>query len=74
MPRGPKRLGRGRPVDVDWVAVFEARCASKEGRTLSDEERVLCDAAFEADRARYAAMERDVFNATVPFGSCERWR
>ncbi len=56
-------------TDEEWAQVFAARCQSKQGRPLSEKERALCDAAFESDKKRYAAMERDVFNATVPFGS-----
>jgi len=35
--------------------------------------RALSD-AWKSDRKRYSAMESDVFNATVPFGSMVRWR
>lgn len=52
--------------------MFNARCKTKQGQLLSDEERALVDAAFESDRKRYASMERDVFNATAPFGSMAR--
>jgi hypothetical protein len=61
-------------TEAEWADVFKARCRSKRGERLSDEERALVDAAFESDEERYAAMEPDVFDATVPFGSMARAR
>jgi hypothetical protein len=61
-------------TEADWAAVFAARCQDKQGRPLSKEERALCAATFESDRDRYAALDGDVFNATVPFGSNARWK
>jgi hypothetical protein len=58
----------------EWRQVFAARCRSKCGERLSDEERELVDAAFASDKKRYAEMELDVFDATVPFGSGARAR
>jgi hypothetical protein len=55
--------------EEQWARVFEARCKSKQGQKISEEERVLLDAAHEQDEKRYAAMDLDVFNATSPFGS-----
>jgi hypothetical protein len=60
--------------DDDWARVFSARCQSKQGRPISDEDRRLCDAAYKSDGKRYAALDRDVFNATVPFGSSARMK
>ena len=59
-------------TEAQWAMVFRARCKSKQGQALTDEERVLVDAAYEVDKARYGDMEPDVFNATVPFGSSAR--
>lgn len=61
-------------TESDWAAVFRARCSSKQGQALSREQRALVDAAYAEDPERYAALEPDVFNATVPFGSAARWR
>lgn len=60
-------------TEDDWAKVFAARCQSKQGRPISKEDRVLVDAAWEEDPKRYGAMDPDVFNATVPFGSTKRW-
>jgi hypothetical protein len=45
------------------------RCRSKSGSNLSPEELDLCQAALADDPDRYSAMNSDVFDATVPFGS-----
>lgn len=63
---------RGKLTEKDWQLVFKARCESKQGRALTPEARALVEAAWREDKERYAAMERDVFNATVPFGSTVR--
>lgn len=72
MARG--RRNKKSLTESDWSKVFKARCQSKQGRPVSEEERRLVDVAFETDQARYAAMDKDVFNATVPFGSTVRWK
>jgi hypothetical protein len=59
-------------TEIEWQKVFSVRCKSKQGQLLSDDEHRLIDQAYKEDRARYAAMNRDVFNATVPFGSTVR--
>ena len=61
-------------TDREWDAVFVARCRSKRGERLTDEERILVHAAYAEDQKRYRAMETDVFNATVPFGSGAKWK
>jgi hypothetical protein len=61
-------------TETEWAKVFEARCRSKRGERLTDEERALVDRAFDTDQKRYGAMEPDVFDATVPFGSTVRAR
>jgi len=58
----------------DWHKVFGLRCRSKRGQRLSEDEQALVDAAYRQDVDRYAAMEPDVFDATVPFGSQARAR
>jgi hypothetical protein len=65
---------RKKLTEEDWAKVFIARCQSKQGKTITKEERILVDAAFKEDLNRYSAMEKDVFNATVPFGSVVRWK
>ncbi len=61
-------------TEAEWRDVFKARCRSKRGERLTEEERTLTEAAFASDEKRYAAMEPDVFDATVPFGSGARAR
>lgn len=56
-------------TEDEWNKVFVARCQSKQGRSVSDEERALCLHAYRTDPKRYRSTEKDVFNATVPFGS-----
>jgi hypothetical protein len=56
-------------AEAEWREVFALRCRSKRGERLSPEEQRKCELAFRRDGLRYAEMERDVFNATVPFGS-----
>lgn len=69
MPRATKQPPL---TDAQWAEVFRIKCLSKEGRPLSKEERALSDRAFDENAERYGAMEPDVFNATVPFGSTRR--
>jgi hypothetical protein len=61
-----------RLTEAEWREVFRLRCRSKQGQTLSREEQRLVDAAWGDDEERYRAMEPDVFDATVPFGSAAR--
>lgn len=65
---------RQKLTDAEWRDVFRLRCKSKRGETLSKDERALVDRAYKEDEERYAAMEADVFDATVPFGSAARWK
>lgn len=60
-------------TELEWLQVFDARCLSKQGKPLTVQQSRLCDRAFRTDRKRYAALDVDVFNATVPFGSNVRW-
>lgn len=59
--------------ESDWAKVFKAKCKSKQGQSVTPEERLLLDAAFKSDPERYGALEAEVFNATVPFGSSAKW-
>jgi hypothetical protein len=68
-----RRRRRGLTED-DWAKVFQLRCRSKQGLELSEEDRALTDAAYSEDPERYKALEPDVFDATVPFGSVARWK
>ena len=65
---------RQRLTEGEWAMVFDARCKSKRGEPVSAAERLLVEMAYASDAKRYAAMELDVFNATVPFGSAARAR
>lgn len=53
----------------EWRKVFELRCKSKRGHGLSENEQALVERAYRADPARYAAMNGEVFQATLPFGA-----
>ena len=68
------RVRKARLTEEAWRRVFQLRCKSKQGQQLDTDDRVLIDAAFAEDPRRYGAMDADVFNATVPFGSGARWR
>ena len=72
MARPIKR--RGKLSAAEWRDVFQLRCKSKSGGTLSTADRALVEAACQEDETRYCDMEIDVFNATVPFGSGARRR
>jgi len=61
-------------TERDWLAVFRIRCKSKHGQTLTVAEHELISLAFDEDRKRYAAMDADVFDATVPVGSTAKAR
>lgn len=61
-------------TESEWRRVFVIRCKSKRGEHVSDEERSLFMRAYKADPKRYAAMDADVFDATVPTGSTARAR
>jgi hypothetical protein len=65
---------RKKLTEDEWRKVFHLRCRSKQGQELSKEDRALVDAAYNEDPERYGAMEPDVFDATVPFGSTVRWK
>lgn len=67
------RRKKAAPV-LDWDEIFRLRCRSKRGESLTDEERALTQAAYDADPERYAGLEPDVFDATVPFGSTRKWK
>jgi len=70
-----RKKAKHRPLtDSEWRKVFELRCRSKQGQSISDDDRALVEAAFDEDLERYTAMEPDVFDATVPFGSTARAR
>lgn len=59
-------------TEEEWRRVFQLRCRSKQGQELAKADLALVAAAFRADPKRYSALEVDVFNATVPFGSTAR--
>lgn len=61
-------------TEAEWQRVFQLRCKSKSGHTLTNAEYRLVTRAHQSDPKRYHAMEADVFNATVPFGSTSRYK
>lgn len=63
-----------RMTEAQWGEVFHLRCKSKREGGLTLGELSLCERARGEDHGRYAAMEADVFDATVPFGSSARAR
>lgn len=63
------RATTGTLTDERWRLVFRLRCKSKSGDALGPKEMSLIRRAAESDPDRYHAMEADVFDATVPFGS-----
>jgi hypothetical protein len=65
---------RKKLTEAEWAKVFAARCKSKQGQAVTPEERKLLDAAYETDPKRYGALDADVFDATVPFGSHARYK
>lgn len=65
---------RAKLTEAEWRLVFTYRCKSKRGETITKDERALVGRAYREDEKRYAAMDPDVFDATVPFGSTARWR
>jgi hypothetical protein len=58
--------------EEQWREVFRLRCRCKRGEALAVGESELVERARREDRDRYVAMDADVFDATVPFGSCRR--
>lgn len=62
----------GCPDAINWSKVFDLRCRSKRGEHLPEDAGAIFEAAIAHDPKRYSAMEKDVFNATVPFGSDTR--
>lgn len=56
-------------TEAEWLRVFKIRCDCKRGAGLGPDERKLIERAMKEDRERYSAMDDDVFDATVPFGS-----
>ncbi len=57
-----------------WHDVFRIRCRSKSGASLEAYELNLCKQAMGEDPKRYAEMDLEVFNATLPFGAAPRRR
>jgi hypothetical protein len=68
------RIDDAKLTDGEWRSVFRARCNSKKGGGLSEEDEKLCRRALRQDRKRYKAMEADVFDATLPAGSIVKWK
>lgn len=61
------------PLTVaEWREVFRVRCKSRRGDGMTEDERRLIGRAFAEDPRRYAGLDADVFDATVPAGSTAR--
>jgi hypothetical protein len=56
-------------TDESWRKVFSIRCRLKQGQSVPPADLKLCERARREDLDRYGALEADVFDATVPFGS-----
>lgn len=65
---------RKKLTEMQWSEVFQLRCKSRSGGRFSLDECMLIDAAYREDEKRYGAMDPDVFDTTVPFGSNVRAR
>ncbi len=55
--------------ESDWGRVFRLRCRSKQGEYLSPEDIAFLRRAYDSDNDRHSNMDRDVFEATKPFGA-----
>lgn len=49
--------------------LFDVRCRSKSGQALSEDDRLLINRCWALWPEEFRAMEREVFEATKPFGS-----
>lgn len=49
--------------------LFDIRCKSKSGTPLTKKETKFCQLMIEKYREEYTAMNKEVFEATRPFGS-----
>lgn len=56
-------------TEDDWVRVFRIRCESKRGGKITYAESMFCRRAWEQDPERYDRMDKEVFEATKPFGA-----
>lgn len=63
---------RKKLTEEEWRRVFQLRCRTKQGQDVAQRDLALVYAALREDPKRYSAMDVDVFNATVPFGSNAR--
>lgn len=61
-------------TDEDWRNVFKIRCLSKQGQGVTSADLAFLEKALHEDPDRYAALNLDVFNATLPFGATRRTR
>lgn len=56
-------------TEADWDKIFKIRCRSKRGELTTQEESAFCRRGFEEDPDRYGKMDKEVFEATKPFGA-----
>lgn len=57
------------PTPEDARRCFRIRCRSKRGETMSREDSKFCTQMYKKFTEWYGAIEANIFNATVPFGS-----
>lgn len=60
-------------TEMEWQQVFRHRCQSKQGQRLLPDEQALVERAYKENPERYAALDGEVFDATIPFGSTVTW-
>lgn len=60
------------PSAYDRARCFDLRCRSKRGEYINSEDHAFVSRMFKKYPEWYSVTEKDVFNATVPFGSAVR--
>ena len=67
-------MKREKLTEAEWLNVFKLRCRTRRGERLTDPETDLVERAHVEDRERYRALDKDVFEETLPVGSTARWK
>jgi hypothetical protein len=57
------------PPPYEAEKCFAIRCRSKMGEYVSREDHVFCEQMWKKYPNWYKTTEKDIFNATIPFGS-----
>lgn len=56
--------------EIDWYKVYNIRIKCKGTGYIPNKDEIdLLESAYFHDPSRYKKMDKDIFNATVPFGS-----